>query len=246
MESGFDWSLVEDASPANRELGAIARRLAGLHESDASLNWGEARQRRSEVLQQIWSECDKSQQLAERLKGRRFEVGGSEHSLIELPEVAGRIFKITGDDSFGTYWQLIPSDPDLTGKHFHAYVCEDPVYYLYRMMLLNGFSAAEYQTEYEGILPPDENLVVPRICVSQGYVPGDNPARDVIASGLNALNFQKISEDTFLNFELQVLIGDAAPRNVRVKDGILVLFDAIAEVASDQVIAWALEKGFSP
>lgn len=245
MESGFDWSLVEDASPENRELGSIARQLGKLHENPSTFDWAKSRQWCCDLLVAIRETCGKSRDLEERLEGRKFEVGGSEHSLVELPEFEGRIFKITGDNSFGTSWDLFPSDPELTGKHFHATVCEDPIYYLRRMMLVNMFTAEEYQTRYEGILPPGPHLKVPRLCISQGYVDSPNASRHIIESGMRALEFEKISEDTFLNIGIGVLIGDAAPRNVKEIEGVLVPFDAIAEVASPRVIEWALEQGFS-
>ena len=41
----------------------------------------------------------------------------------------------------------------------------------------------------------------------------------------------------------KILLTDAAPRNVRVVDGIPVPFDAMAEIASPRVVEWARGRG---
>ena len=106
-------------------------------------------------------------------------------------------------------------------------------------MLLNHLG--DYQTRFEGFLPPEENLRLPRICVSQPTLDTPNPTREEIRDLLKSFGFLPISLDAFLNFESGILLTDAAPRNVRIVDGAIALFDAIASIASDEVLA-AMEK----
>jgi hypothetical protein len=48
--------------------------------------------------------------------------------------------------------------------------------------------------------------------------------------------------DAFLNPHSRILLTDAAPRNVRIVNGSIALFDAIASFASDEICAWAFER----
>ena len=50
MDFEIDWRLVEDASPENRRLGQILRRLEGIHGGNPPLDWKESRRRCLEVL----------------------------------------------------------------------------------------------------------------------------------------------------------------------------------------------------
>jgi len=50
MAFQIDWRFVEDASPKNRRLGQILRRLEGLHGGNPPLDWKESRRRCLEVL----------------------------------------------------------------------------------------------------------------------------------------------------------------------------------------------------
>jgi hypothetical protein len=50
MAFQIDWRFVEDASPENRRLGQILRRLEGLHGGNPPLDWKESRRRCLEVL----------------------------------------------------------------------------------------------------------------------------------------------------------------------------------------------------
>jgi hypothetical protein len=108
-------------------------------------------------------------------------------------------------------------------------------------MLLNSMSS--FRTRFEGLLPAELPQRVPRICVSQPLVPGNNPERAAIATSLSLHGFEKISEDAYLHLETGILLTDAAPRNVRIVDGRPVPFDAIAMLATDAVVEWALSRG---
>jgi hypothetical protein len=50
--------------------------------------------------------------------------------------------------------------------------------------------------------------------------------------------FREISRGAFFLKEAGVLLTDAAPRNVRIVEGLAIPFDAIAEVAEDEVVRW--------
>jgi hypothetical protein len=50
MADEIDWEFVENASPENRRLGEVLRRLEGIHRGDSSLDWKESRKRCVEVL----------------------------------------------------------------------------------------------------------------------------------------------------------------------------------------------------
>ena len=73
-------------------------------------------------------------------------------------------------------------------------------------------------------------------------MPGNNPERAAIASSLSLHGFEKISDDAYLHLETGILLTDAAPRNVRIVDGKPVPFDAIAMLATDAVVEWALSR----
>ena len=83
---------------------------------------------------------------------------------------------------------------------------------------------------------------MPRICMSQPVLDAPNPSRKDIRENLAAYGFENISEDAFLHFENRILLTDAAPRNVRLVEGTLALFDAIASLVANKVYEWALGK----
>ena len=237
MAGEIDWRFVEDSSPENRELGEVIRKLEGIHRRDPSLDWKESRKRCAEALTDYLSSSDQSLGLAGRLEGADYEIGGDEHLVVRVDDQPDRVFKLTYGDCFGCYSFFSPFDPDLSGKHFHGSINEDPVFYLKRWMLLNFLGG--YQTRFEGLLPPEEKLRMPRICVSQPTLDVPSPSRKEIRESLAPYGFDNISEDAFLSFESRILLTDAAPRNVRIVDGTPALFDVIATVASEKVYAWA-------
>jgi len=224
-------------SPENRELAGIIRKLGKLLQSDPRIDWRENRKRCNEVLLAFAATCEKSRALSRRLAGAPTEVGGSEHVLIKLQDDPCRIYKTTFGDNFGCRSELFRVDPDQMGHHFHATGNADPVFYLRRWFRLN--SIGFYQTRYEGIIPAEIEGHLPRICVSQPVLIGSNPDEAEIEAAMLPYGFGKIAKDAFLNVGTRVLLTDAAPRNVRVLNGIPIPFDAIAEVPSNSVLQWA-------
>lgn len=245
MDHEVDWKAIENSCPENRELGEVIRWLEGIHGGDSPLDWKESRRRCADILLAYQENSDKSQELAERLLHADYEVGGDEHHLIRVEDEPHRVFKITHGDAFGCYSYFSPHDPDLKGKHFHGTLNDDPIFYLRRWMILNALT--DYITRFEGILPPQGRLILPRICISQPTLDWPVPSVRTIERHMAMFGFKRISQDAFLEFESRILLTDAAPRNVRIDEGspevlaqgFLALFDAIASIASERVIEWA-------
>ena len=226
----------EDSSPENRELEALVRRLGGLLPGGPSVNWQESRPWCSEILGAVAAGCEKSRRLTAAWKDLSYEVGGDEHHLIRVEGDPSRIYKVTHGDNFGCRSYFSPFDPELTGRHFHGTGNADPIFYLRRWILLNSISA--YQTRFEGFLPPQNPKWVPRICVSQAIVVERDPDQAEIRKALAEYGFTNISQDAFLHEPTALLLTDAAPRNVRIVEGIPVPFDAIASIASPDILEW--------
>lgn len=240
---GISWQDVEDACAENRELAGVIRELERLHGGGPSIDWAQPRARCAEILEVFRGGHQPSEALASLLEGADYEVGGDEHHLVRHEIRRDRVYKLTHSGLFGCYSYFSPSDPELTGKHFHGSGNEDPVFYLRRWMLLNSISS--FRSRFEGLLPAEAPQRVPRICVSQPLVPGKNPERSAIVTSLSLHGFERISEDAYLHRQTEILLTDAAPRNVRIVDGNPVPFDAIAMMATDAVIEWALSRGFT-
>jgi hypothetical protein len=240
MADEIDWEFVENASPENRRLGEVLRRLEGIHSGDSSLDWQESRRRCVEVLTTQLNSPDNNAAMIRRLQDKEYEIGGDEHLVVRLEDDAGRVYKLTHGDCFGCRPYFSRFDPDGSGKNFHGSINEDPAFYLRRWMLLNHLG--EYQSRFEGFLPPEENLRMPRICISQPTIDAPNPSRREIQGALGGFGFVQVSLDAFLNPHSRILLTDAAPRNVRIVNGSIALFDAIASFASDEICAWAFER----
>jgi len=240
MADEIDWEFVENASPENRRLGEVLRRLEGIHCGDSSFDWKESRRRCVEVLTTQLNSPDNNAAMIRRLQDKEYEIGGDEHLVVRLEDDAGRVYKLTHGDCFGCRPYFSRFDPDGSGKNFHGSINEDPAFYLRRWMLLNHLG--EYQTRFEGFLPPEENLRMPRICISQPTIDAPNPSRREIQAALGGFGFVQVSLDAFLNPHSRILLTDAAPRNVRIVNGSIALFDAIASFASDEICAWAFER----
>ena len=71
MAFEIDWRLIEDASPENRRLGQILRRLEGLHCGNPPLDWKESRRRCLEVLTNALNSPENNPSLAGRLQANR-------------------------------------------------------------------------------------------------------------------------------------------------------------------------------
>ena len=170
-------------------------------------------------------------------RGVPYFVGGDEHLVFRSSAAPGRIYKLTHGDNFGCRSYFSPHDPELTGRHFHGTGNADPFFYLERWRLLNAIGG--YQTRFEAFLPPEKPGWLPRICISQPELDGENPSRREIREALAQYGFNEISEDAFLDFETGVLMTDVAPRNIRIVEGIPVPFDAITQMATPRILEWA-------
>ena len=84
---------------------------------------------------------------------------------------------------------------------------------------------------------------MPRICVSQPVINTPNPSRREIHAALAQFGFLPLSLDAYMNPQTRILLTDAAPRHVKVVDGAIALFDAIASLATEEVFAWANSGG---
>jgi hypothetical protein len=172
----------------------------------------------------------------EMFEGREFIVGGDEHHVVNVPSEPDRVYKFTHGDNFGCRSFFSPHDPDFTGKHFHGTGNADPFFYLRRWRILNFL--CPYQTRFEGLLPPEHPQWLPRICISQPKLGGENPDFADIRSAMERYGFTEISEYAYLHAKTGMLLTDVAPRNVRVIEGVPIPFDAIATLAGPEVLDW--------
>ncbi|HEV7401787.1 MAG TPA: hypothetical protein VGO11_02630, partial [Chthoniobacteraceae bacterium] len=205
--------------------------------SDPSFDWQESRRWCGDVLRRLTRWWEKNPDLISLLGRADHNVGGDEHHIIRVEAFPDRVFKLTHGDNFGCRSYFSPHDPELTGRHFHGTGNADPFFYLRRWRLLNLIGG--YQTRFEGFVPAEKPGWLPRICVSQPALEGTNPPRSDIRKAMLPYGYREISEDAFLDFDSGVLLTDLAPRNVRIVEGIPAPFDAIAQLASPAVLAWA-------
>jgi len=236
MDSG---SSSQDSSPENRELASIIRELEGILPSGPEVDWEKLRRRRGEVLREIIKASPKSRRLAALIENSEYFVGGDEHHIIRVDSEPDRVYKVTHGDNFGCKSYFSPLDPELRG-HFHGETNADPFFYLRRWLLLNSIGA--YQSRFEGFVPSEKQGWLPRICISQPELPGANPTQKEIRLSLQEYGFVEVSDDAFFHPEALLLLTDAAPRNVRVIEGVPAPFDAIAWVPSGKVLEWCMKQ----
>jgi hypothetical protein len=217
-----------------RELAGVLRELGRFPEGDPRINWQESRRRDRDILHGIFRRQDGG--LERKLKGVSHEIGGDEHLVYLLPGEPDRVYKATYQDSFGCRSAFDPIDPDLTGKNFNAILNDDPRFYIRRWILLNTLGG--YKTRFEGILPPERPGWLPRICVSQPWLPGKNPAAAEISRRMEESGLREVSREAFYAPTHQVLLTDCAPRNVRITTEGIFPFDAIAEQPSPEIRMW--------
>ena len=217
----------------------MLRQLGRVLPSGARIDRQESRRRYRDVLLEL-SRSDRHRRLLKRFERCAYDICGVEHQLFQFEDEPGRIYKATYQYSFGCHSAFDPIDPELTGKHFNATLCDDPRFYLRRWILLNELG--DYKTRFEGILPPERARWMPRICVSQPWLPGTNPSARDISHLMAATGFVEVSRDAFYLPEAHVLLTDCAPRNVRISAGKVIPFDAIAEIPSAEVSRWLAEK----
>ncbi len=219
-----------------RELGRVSQ-------SCRSLGWQEARENYRQSLTSLAERYPISLKIAEGLVANlEAFVGGDEHINIRIANEPERIFKITKADQFGCDVLFDPHDPELTGRNFLARGNDDPWFYLERWRLLN--SIGEYHTRFEGLVAPERNGWLPRICVSQPVLIEKNPTQKEISDSLEPFGFHEVSLGAYYSSESNILLSDAFPRNVRIHQGIPALFDAIASTPPPSVVKWL--KGKSP
>jgi hypothetical protein len=223
-----------DSHAEDDQLAHLLRELGESLRSDSPLDWRESWRRSNDVLGRFYQSSPQCRRLSESLRGQSLERGGAEHQIIRLPSHPDRYFKTTYGGAFGCRTELFPSDLD--ELYFHAASNGDPLFYFERWRLLNSISY--YQTKFEGILPPETEGGLYRICVSQPAVVTANPTETQIAQALAAFGFKKVCPNTYFSEEDNLLLTDAAPRNVRVIEGIPVPFDAIAEIATGPLLDW--------
>jgi len=170
-------------------------------------------------------------------------IGGDEH-YISLPdsESEGRVFKWTYGDNFGLQLKVYEIDPDLMNQHVISTGNPDPRYYLNRWIILNGIGPPI--TRFEGLLPPDfqKNEKLPRLAISQRMLPPENPSYQAIVKGFREIGFIEVSEHAYYRIEDNILLGDAAPRNIRFENGTIVPFDAVAEHPASPAREWCSQK----
>lgn len=166
-------------------------------------------------------------------------IGGDEH-YISLPnsEAEGRVFKWTYGDNFGLCLKVYEIDPDGMNRHVISTGNPDPRYYLNRWIILNRI--APPITRFEGLLPPDfrKGEKLPRLAISQRILPPENPTLQAIIRGFRDIGFIEVSEHAYYRTEDNILLGDAAPRNVRFESGTIIPFDAVAENPSGAAREW--------
>jgi len=226
-------------TPETRELDGIIWQLGRISPGSDKIDWQESRRRCAEILEDLRNECPKSKHLGALVAGVEYFVAGDEHHILKLPHDPGRVYKITHGDNLGCCSYFSPCDPELTGRHFHGTGNADPFFYFRRWRILN---AVGVKTRFEGFLPPQVPGQLPRFCVCQPVFRGGNPTKKEIRAAFEAIGYYEISEDAFLNFELGLLLTDAAPRNIRILDGEIIPFDAIAQDASHRVWTWILKS----
>jgi hypothetical protein len=238
--------LQDNPIPENRDLAGVLRELGRVLPNRPDIDRPGFRGRYREILNALASSFPTTGHLSLLLEGAPYFVGGDEHRIVRAPQDGqDRVYKFTHSDSFGCRGEFHPSDPELSGKHFFAGVNTDLFFYLERWIYLNSITA--FQTRFEGFVPPENERHVPRVCISQPLLPSQtatdpNPSEREIEEAFLPYGYQKISDGAFLHNGSGILLTDAAPRNVRIVDGAPIPFDAIAQIASPEVIKWAKSR----
>ncbi len=170
--------------------------------------------------------------------------GGDEHYILLFSEEKRdqRVLKWTYGDNFGLHLKVFEHDPDLMNHHVISSGNPDPRYYLNRWIILNDIGPPV--TRFEGLLPPDflRNERLPRLASSQRELPPENPTHQEIVKGFRKIGFLEVSEHSYYRLEDNILLGDAAPRNIRFENGVLIPFDAVAEHPEGMAKQWCIER----
>jgi hypothetical protein len=181
--------------------------------------------------------------LARTVEGQIDFQGGDEH-FISLPvaDSRDRVLKWTYGDNFGLWLKVFEIDPDGMNHHVISSGNPDPRYYLNRWAILNRI--APPITRFEGLLPPDflKGEKLPRLAISQRFLSPNNPSQREIIQGFRKIGFIEVSEHAYYRIEDNILLGDAAPRNIRIENGTVIPFDAVAEHPSGAARDWCVVK----
>lgn len=226
--------------PTDERLESCLRQLGRVSERSRNLSWKEARKNYLEGLVKAQEKFSISAALEKELSSGEAFVGGDEHLNVQIQSKSNRVFKVTGQDQFGVKWFFDGEDREHTGKHFHATENLDPFFYLNRWKLLNRISL--YQTKFEGIIGPERENFLPRLCVSQPYLAGPSPSVAQISHALKTFGYHEVSQGAYFSSETEVLLTDTFPRNVRVHGVLPALFDSVASQPTGKVRDWLLEK----
>ncbi|MDP3851488.1 MAG: hypothetical protein Q8Q59_13350 [Luteolibacter sp.] len=185
-----------------------------------------------ECLEATKSLRDQSDELTQIIDGLEFIRGGDEHL---IHEGAGTVVKLTYGNNFGMKLNVYPEMPGYLDATVIPTGNEDHRYYLRRWMLLNEIFLPI--TTFRGMAPPqdEQGERLPRLSISQPLLDPENPPATRIAKSFREIGFIHISENAYYRPMDNVLLGDAAPRNVRFVDELILPFDAVAEQPEGEI-----------
>ncbi len=70
----------------------------------------------------------------------------------------------------------------------------------------------------------------------------ETPSYQAIVKGFREIGFIEVSENAYYRIEDNILLGDAAPRNIRFEHGTIIPFDALAAKPTGAARQWCAEK----
>ncbi|MFT3991211.1 MAG: hypothetical protein QM680_07355 [Luteolibacter sp.] len=222
----------------------LTRHAGRIPEAGGKVNWKtyeyEYCEKLLECLEGSPKHIRQSNNLSKLIDGLEFLKGGDEHFIHENDSV---VIKYTYGNNFGMCLNVYPEDmPGYDGPTVIPTGNFNHQYYLLRWMLLNA--AFGPITSFLGMIPPEQsrNERLPALAIGQMRLPGDNPPLKRIISSFRKLGFVHISEHAYYRPKDNLLLGDAAPRNVRIIDDEIIPFDAVAERPKGKTKALCLLK----
>ncbi len=190
------------------------------------------------------AELERNCQVAAEAHAQTEFEGGDEHYILLFSEEHRdqRVLKWTYGGNFGLHLKVFEIDPDAMNQRVISSGNPDPRFYLNRWVILNNIGPPI--TRFEGLLPPDflRNERLPRIAISQRELPPENPTHQEIVKGFRKIGFIEVSEHSYYRKDDNILLGDAAPRNIRFENGVLVPFDAVAEHPEGIGKQWCIDR----
>ncbi len=171
-----------------------------------------------------------------------FEGGDEHHIALYANDETQRVFKWTYGDNFGLLLKVYEIDPQGMNQNVISSGNPDPRYYLRRWIILNNIGPPI--TRFEGLLPPDfmNGGRLPRLSISQRMLPPENPSYREIVTAFHKIGFIEVAENAYYRESDNILLGDAAPRNVRIVNGIIIPFDAVAEQLLGKPKEWCIHE----